>query len=491
MTALRREHWPIAVALLALAAVFPAKSLLGMSFGQVLCFGVVTAIGGWCALRSPVFAAIALLVTIFLRLALEDFLPLDGFWFVFAALIVSTAWWLDRTRDRLRGIGIVEFTMIAYLAWNVVSAILPHEYPPGDELSHSVMALPRFILFAALLPLAMFVVGRYTFDRIAAVRALLWAVLLMAAHSSAVSILPTIGLTQWVWPTYPVGHTTANWSGRAAGVLDQPVATGILLSIGIAIAIQLICRGDEPAWRRSLALMIAVACGYSIYLTHTRAAWLCAMVVLIMGAALARGYRTGFLSSIGFVAVVVSAKWSVFTSSNRDAGGVGSVSEVHDRLNTIQTALWASAEKPLLGWGIGRFRTVNTYHHQQWSPDVPWARGFDMVSHQNELGILAELGLLGLALWIGVIALCVYRLCVAYRKLSDDSLTGKPMALTALMAVAVLVVSGLTVDLRYLDFPTTAVFLLIGVAVGWSDRQGATDSVFDARRSESMAVRCG
>ena len=124
--------------------------------------------------------------------------------------------------------------------------------------------------------------------------------------------------------------------------------------------------------------------------------------------------------------------------------------EVEDRLNTIQTALWAAAQKPLAGWGIGRFQAVNTYHHQQWSLDIPWIRGYGIASHENELGILAELGVIGLALWICVLALIAYRLWNAYRTLPDDDLCGKPLAVTAIMAIAILVCTGLTVDLRYL-----------------------------------------
>ena len=67
-----------------------------------------------------------------------------------------------------------------------------------------------------------------------------------------------------------------------------------------------------------------------------------------------------------------------------------------DRLNSIQTAFWAFAQKPIEGWGIARFQVVNTYHHQQWSADIPWIGGYGIVSHENELGILAELGVIGL-----------------------------------------------------------------------------------------------
>ena len=56
-------------------------------------------------------------------------------------------------------------------------------------------------------------------------------------------------------------------------------------------------------------------------------------VVLIIGALLARGYRTGFIAALGITATIIAINWSVFTSTDREAGGVGSVGEVEDRLN--------------------------------------------------------------------------------------------------------------------------------------------------------------
>ena len=60
--------------------------------------------------------------------------------------------------------------------------------------------------------------------------------------------------------------------------------------------------------------------------------------------------------------------------------------EENDRLNADQTALWAFDRKPVAGWGIGRFQIVNTYHHQQWAPDVPWTRGYGIVAHETRTG---------------------------------------------------------------------------------------------------------
>ena len=287
------------------------------------------------------------------------------------------------------------------------------------------------------------------------------------------SILQFTGPTAWVWPRFIVdGSLSENetWYGRAVGVFNQPVVNGMIMVLGFAVAMLLMSRHSERAWQRWLVLVIAVACGFGIYLTHTRIVWLSGAVVLIIGALLARGYRTGFIAALGITATIIAINWSVFTSTDREAGGVGSPGEVQDRLNMIQTALWAFAQKPIAGWGIGRFFAVNTYHHQQWAPDTPWIRGYAISSHQNEMGILAELGLIGLALWICVLALIAYRLWNAYRTLPDDDLCGKPLAVTAIIAMAILVCGGLSCDLRFFPFATATIFLLAGVAIGWSDR---------------------
>jgi O-antigen ligase len=474
----RMRAWlPAAAVVAAIVVALPAAQLLGSKLGLTLPFGFLAlalALGP-CLLISPAFATIVLLVTLFLGLALQSQnpFPIDLFLIVFAALVIAAALWMDRTPTRLRGIGAIEWAMALYLMWNVYSMFAPHKYTAGPQLPNdqgiiSDLSIPRFIVIGTLIPFAMYVVGRYTFDRAAAVSGVLWTLLTLAAYSAAMSIMQFKGPTGWVWPRYIVDEPS--WDGRAVGVFNQPVINGMVLALGIAVAMLLASQRSEPAWRRCVAAVVAIACGYGLYFTHTRAAWLSGAVVLIIGAILAKGFRKGFITALCLVVTVIVTNWSVFASADREAGGVASVGEVHDRLNNLQTALWAAAEKPVAGWGIGRFPAVNTYHHQQWSLDIPWIRGYGFASHEYELGLLAELGVIGLALWICVLALIAYRLWDAYRTLPGDELCGKPLAVTAIMAVAILVCAGLTVDLRFFDFPMVAVFLLAGIAIGCSDR---------------------
>jgi O-antigen ligase len=476
------DLWLAAAAALAVSVVvLAALRMPSAKFGPLLVLGAVALVLGVMVLRSPPFATIILIVAIGLRPATPHVLPIDTFWLVFAGVVGAMVLWMDRNPHRPRGMDAVEWAIALYTTWNVYSMLSPHEYMATEEGTFTgssggsghvstdvAVAVWRVIVMQMLLPLLLYRVGRHVFDRVALVRALLWAILSLAAFSAVMSILQFHGPKSLVWPHYLVDDPT--WPGRAAGIFHQPVVNGWLLALGLAIAMLLLSRRGEPAWGRWFAFVIAIACGYSLYLTHTRDAWISGVVVLIIGALIARGYRKGFIVAICLVASVVAVNWSAFTSSDRQAGGVGSMSEVDDRLNADQTALWAFHQKPFAGWGIGRFRAVNTYHHQQWAPDIPWIRGYGVIPHSHELGILAEVGLIGLALWICVLALVLRRLWTAYRTLPDHGVCDKPLAVTAIMAVATIICAGLTIDLRAVDFPLLPLFLLAGITIGWSDR---------------------
>jgi O-antigen ligase len=487
----------VAVALAAVVVVLAALRLPGAKFGQLLLLGAVALALGAMVLRSPPFATIILVIAMSLRTATPHVLPIDVFWIAFAGVVGAWVLWMDRNPDRPRGMDAIEWAMALYLTWNVYSLISPHEYSAMEEVGAGfkgiVTGVPmevwRLIVLQMLLPLVLYRVGRHAFDRAAVVRALLWTILVLAAYSAAMSIMQFSGPTELVWPRYMVDDPV--WPGRAAGVFRQPDVNGWLLALGLAIAMQLVSRRSEPTWRKWFAFVVAIACGYGVYLTHTRAAYVSSVVVLIIGALIARGHRKGFIVAICLVASVVAVNWSSFTSADRKSGGVGSVSEVNDRLNANQTALWAFTRKPFAGWGIGRFQPVNTYHHQQWAPDIPWINGYGAVSHENELGILAEVGVIGLALYIFVLALLIRRLWTAHRTLPDHDLCGKPLAVTAIMAIAALICTGTAVDLRLFEFPMLLVFLLAGIAVSWSDRYQRSQTAAGSEIAEPVAVRHG
>lgn len=482
-----RNPWPVIAAFVLAVVTQLVLVVIGPSH---LGIGILLAAVGialvFIGLVSPVLAVLLFLLTAFLQLALPvPFLPVPPFLLAFAGVLASAAIGIVRRVNRLPQLGAVEAAMVLYLVWNIGSAVVPHTYAATVPITGEELAVWRFIVTGTMIPFVLYGVGRFVFDREPALRRLLWFVLGLAAYSAAVSVMQFHGPTALVWPRFIVENP--GWHARAVGVLDQPVVNGLILIIGFVVALYLAHQSPAHPWRRVGAYAIAVVAAYAIYLTHTRVIWLAFGVVLIAGAMLARDLRRGFLIGLGAVVLGIAATWSDFTSADREAGGVASAGEVEDRLNSVATSIHALQEKPLTGWGIGRFAPVNTYQHQQWSPEVDWARGYGIASHFNELGIAVELGLVGLGLWLAVLVLIFRRLVMAVRLLPQGT-AGRNLALIALFSFIVLLVTGTTVDLRFFIFPNALVMLLVGIAVGYAERAAATNEIADGSAPSPAGV---
>ena len=102
-----RDWLPAAAVVVGIVGAVAVALLTGSKFGQVVVVGAAALALGVLALRSPVFAILLLVVTMFLFKPLKQqiHLPIPLFLAVFAVLIVSTALWIERTPGRLRGIG--------------------------------------------------------------------------------------------------------------------------------------------------------------------------------------------------------------------------------------------------------------------------------------------------------------------------------------------------------------------------------------------------
>ncbi|ODU04106.1 MAG: hypothetical protein ABS81_11730 [Pseudonocardia sp. SCN 72-86] len=418
-------------------------------------------------LGNPVLAIVLFLVSQFFRLALTGKFPVDLLLPAFVGVILAMWLGVALRRVRIPRFGFVEFAMIAYVLWNFGSAIAPHQYAAVVPALGQTVPVVRFILIAVVMPFVLYVVARSVVVTEAAIRAVMWLVLGLAAYSVAVSHMQFYGPTALVWPRYIV--TSPGWEGRAVGVFNQPVVNGLVLILGFCAALFMISQVTLRT-TKALLVLLAAGCGYGVFLTHTRAIWLAYAIILVVGIVLPTRARFAYLLTFAIGALAIATNWSTFISSDRADGGVGSSNEVDDRLNIIQTSLWAIREKPVFGWGISRFFSVNTYHHQQWSPEIPWIRGYGLSSHLNELGIAAELGLPGLALWLLVNVGLMIGIVRAWRRLPVDGATGRGLVLVAGGAYLTLVIAGITVDLRFYDYPITIVMVLLGAITGIADR---------------------
>lgn len=422
------------------------------------------------ALGDPLVAVILLVLASFVRLAQKEIVSAELLTPAFLVLIGSLALAVARGTKRSPRFGAVEWLMACYLALNLLSWALPHQLDAVDPMTGDSQDVYRWILTGTILPFATYVMAKSVFDDDRSVRWMLWATVGMGAYSSWVSIAQ-FRAPALVWPRYIVD--SPNWVGRANGVFNQPVVNGVMLDIAFLVCLYLASVPGTRRWVRALLYVLAVANAYSVYLTHTRVALLALVLALVLGIAFASGWRRGFVAFAALGAVAVVANASRFLSSDRATGGVGSSYELYDRLNIMATAWRAITEHPLLGIGIGRFLAYNTYDHQAWSQNVRWERGYNLISHETELGIAAELGVPAALFWIAVLVSILYLVWRAMRELPLDTWLGSPLALVGGIAMITMIINGLTVDLRLLEFTTMVPFLFAGIVVGRLERYRA------------------
>jgi O-antigen ligase len=255
--------------------------------------------------------------------------------------------------------------------------------------------------------------------------------------------------------------------GRAQGIFLNAAVNGFVL---IACAMAAFYLASQRRGRfRGFALLSGLFMLGALVPTQTRSVWLAAAAVLIVCAIFWRGFRPVFVGVLLVLGIVIGANWQTFTSSDRTQGGVTSAQEAEARLNIIATGVWAIEQKPVFGWGIGRFVNVNTIHHKGWG-NAKWQHGYGLVSHETQIGIGAELGALGLGVWLLALISIGVVSRRAWRALPRSGIASRWLVLCFwCVGIAWLVTSSL-IDMRFFAGANALFFVWAGIVAALADR---------------------
>lgn len=194
-------------------------------------------------------------------------------------------------------------------------------------------------------------------------------------------------------------------AGRLTGAGINANQLGGLLIIGTVFAVILGARRDRPGVLRALWLMCACFCGLALAFTLSRGALVgMAVSVLVAPFVIGQGRRLAVVAASGVVVVTVILAILVFVPAESVARLTGD-SSGSGRTDIWQVGLRMVADNPVSGVGAGNFAQNNVRYLLQpgvitddrYIVDVP------KVPHNIYLQALAELGIVGLALFLGVI----------------------------------------------------------------------------------------
>lgn len=431
--------------------------VLGLGLAAAVFFGIArdSSVGVLCWLLAALFTETYPGVPI----SRLTFVALVAGWFI--AIVTH--------RRPLQRFGVTELLMLAFLLLNVGSAIAPHALPADTDVT------PNSLIFRGVLfPFMLFVIARQTMTDRRAVKSFLWFLVIVGVYVTATAIFYKLGPRFLVFPREILDQGLGINPERARGPQLNSAADGLTMVAAMIAAIYLGVQQDTR--HRRLVIGAALLMPVGIFLTETRSIWLSAGLAVILGAMFARGFRRWYLVVLGLATLFIGVNWQKFLSADRQQGGVSSAGEVEARLNDWATALWAIPHHKAFGWGISRFPEINTIHHQHWG-NLDWNLGYGFIGHNTHLTTGAELGLIGLGLWLAVLVSVTVATSRAWRLLPRDGLLSRGFVFSFWCAWLGWLINSIVLEMRLFTFLNGLFFVWAGIVAGLGDR--ARDGTLD------------
>ncbi len=235
-----------------------------------------------------------------------------------------------------------------------------------------------------------------------------WGGLAVFGMYLAVTAIAEVKEQWWmVFPKYIGFRSYAEYFGRGRGPYLNPTGAGIMLTAGLVACWMWWPRATGIGRVAIVGITALLATG--AYFTLTRSVWMGAALAatIVVGLTLPRTWRWPAVLAISLCGVVLLAtRWESLMSFKRDKDV--SAEDVADSA-TLRPILAAVAwemflDRPLLGCGYGQYKLAHNFYLAERKFGLNLEKARPYVQHNTFLSLLTETGLIGLALFAGMLA---------------------------------------------------------------------------------------
>jgi putative inorganic carbon (hco3(-)) transporter len=264
----------------------------------------------------------------------------------------------------------------------------------------------RFALLdrLSLLGFVLFFVAPKAFREERDRQVLLGTLVALGGYLGLTALFETVGPDALVVPDYISDPSVGTHSDRARGPFAEAAANGLVLYACLVASVIAVLTWRHKRWRQ-VAVVVAGLCALGILLTVTRAAWIAggvATVVTLLAVKETRRYAIPAVAIVG--AGVLIAFAAIPGLEGRAEKRADDDRPIWDRQNSNSAALRMISDKPLLGFGWGRFPADSPRYYRQ-SQDYPLTGVRNL--HNVYLSNAVELGLIGGVLWLFAAAVAI------------------------------------------------------------------------------------
>jgi putative inorganic carbon (HCO3(-)) transporter len=228
----------------------------------------------------------------------------------------------------------------------------------------------------------------------------------LGLYLGVTSILEGVGLKALTFPSYINDPSVGIHFDRARGPMTESAGFGLALFECAVVSVLASRIWTRPA-ARHFAWLVAATCMIGTLFTLTRAVWIGVGAGILVACIISKEWRKRLLPPVIAAGVVLLVVLSVSSSiSGQVDERAGNQRSVWDRLNVADAGVRAIEQNPAFGVGWRNFVGSGTEYFRL-LPDIPQT-GTTIDVHNALISIGAELGLVGLILWIGVLGTTVF-----------------------------------------------------------------------------------
>lgn len=330
-------------------------------------------------MAAPALLFLFTMTVMLFRPADYRFHSYDRFAFVLLIFVVLLRSWTMRIPVRIAG----------PISWPLFALLLLAFYDaaaqPYDPETWGVLAAKW------LVPLGLYLLAGHIFEDARSRRQFEVFTFLVLGYLCVIAILFMAGATDFIFPRYILDESLGIHADRARGPFLQAVANGVALNMLGLIALDSFRRHRLP---KAPAVVLLIALPLAIVATKTRAVWLsfAGSILWLMFFSPSRCLRRTCLCLVLGGGFGVFALLSVGDSHSSLGERLEASSPVAFRMAVYQAGWEMFLQKPLAGWGSLAMQSelssrISDFHQERF------------YFHNTYLEILAQYGLIGLALY--------------------------------------------------------------------------------------------
>ncbi len=301
-------------------------------------------------------------------------------------------------------------------------------------------------------------------------------------------IFEILKIDQLVFPGYIVNPMIGLHYGRARGPFLISTVNGAVIGMIIFMSIHLLFN-EKGRWKRYFLIITLLCMFVTLVLTYTRACWIAFFIAILIVSIFIPHVRKIFLLICAASVILVSYVFYLhphFKMAESEQQLISkkapttelfinrllNTSTIEGRIDLYKLNSKLFLKSPIWGNGYGAYGNVKEEFEQKTHTKISKYKFIQKgaKSHDTIVGILVDLGLLGLGLLMYIFFYFFKAIFRLYNKLPQDGFLGKDLAVMFLGMIIVFIINVQTVEIRFFLFVNSMLFSIAGIAVGLYQR---------------------